>query len=470
MNARAHDTKPIDGRAAAAIAVADALSGRCFAHDTLRALRAGGELSGREGGLATEIAQGTVRHLVTIEQLLNAVARFDRRRTVPAARAALCTAAYQIVWMDRVPAFAAVDQAVDLARQLVGGRTPGMVNAILRRLASAIVERRTAWRAREPTQVRVDWGHACQFRSPVLPAAGSDEHNLAHLAVATGERLRRYRTLVKRLGPRQAESVAWASQAVPVTVLQRNPLRATTEAIEYDLGAATQHAAEFAHDAAFVPAATPIVDLPAFRDGLVYVQDTTAHAAVVAVDAQRGEKILDLCAAPGGKSVALAVAMHDWGRIVACDADPQRLRQIDANTARLGLTCVRTRALGSNRPDLAEEGLVFDAAVVDVPCSNSGVIARRPEARLGLTKAKLDSLVVLQQRLLRQAADRIRPGGRLVYSTCSIEPEENQQVVAELVRECPAWRLDVERTTLPAWGPRLADWRDGGYFARLVRA
>lgn len=467
MNPSPRRAKKLDGRTAAVRAVNDALSGRRFVNEALREIRTTAGLDGREAGLAMEIAQGTVRHVLTIEHVLGAVARFRRERTAPQLRAILYTAAYQIIWMDRVPPFAAVDQAVRLARELVRGRAPAMVNAVLRRLAGAIKQRRTRWQRLDPTYVRVGWDQACQFDRAVLPPPGDD--NAAHLAAATGERSARYTELVANHGCDAAESTAWAAQALPATILQRNPCRATPTAFEQALRTALGPALEIVGDVAFAPPSAPLIDTPAFQDGLVYVQDTTAHTATVAVEAQRGQRILDLCAAPGGKSLALALAMEDWGQVLACDADPQRLALVDTNVLRLGLTCVRTHVLQPERDHLLTGGPPFDAALVDVPCSNTGVIARRPEARLGFTPAKLRSLVQLQRGLLRRAAACVRPGGRLVYSTCSIEPAENEQVVAEFLAENRAWRLEQQVTTLPAWGPRWSDWRDGGYFARLVR-
>jgi 16S rRNA (cytosine967-C5)-methyltransferase len=198
------------------------------------------------------------------------------------------------------------------------------------------------------------------------------------------------------------------------------------------------------------------------------VQDTTAHAAAQAVEARPGEHVLDVCAAPGGKSIALALAMEDRGCVVACDTAPARLMRVDANVTRLGLNCVRTRLHGPTQADVGSDDGKFDAALVDVPCSNTGVIARRPEARLGLTRQKLRSLVAVQRGLLQTAADWVRPQGRLVYSTCSIEPEENEQVVAAFLKTNAAWRLACEKTFVPAWGPRASDWRDGGYYAQFV--
>jgi 16S rRNA (cytosine967-C5)-methyltransferase len=450
-----------DGRTAAILAVADALGGERFVHEVLSEWRAKRHLAGREAALATEVGLGAIRHLVTIEHVLGALARVDRRHTAPRLRAILCTAVYQIVWLDRVPVFAAVDEAVGLAHLLVGGRAPGMANAVLRRVASAVVERRAPWQRLDPTQVRVRWDQACRFGTAVLDAKDVP----THLAAATGERLHRYIELTERYGPEQAEALAWASQATPAVVLQRNTLRVAPGEFEPMLRDAFGPSVELAAEAAFLPPTVPVVNSAMFRDGLVFVQDATAHAAARAVAARSDERILDLCAAPGGKSLALALDMQDRGEVVACDTAPERLARVQENVERLKLSCVSTRLLGPN--DLQNDS--FDAALVDVPCSNTGVIARRPEARLGLTPQKLHSLVSVQQQLLRQAAQCVRPAGRLVYSTCSLEPAENEQIVAEFLAETAAWRLDEQQTTLPAWGPHWSDWRDGGYFARLLR-
>ena len=199
------------------------------------------------------------------------------------------------------------------------------------------------------------------------------------------------------------------------------------------------------------------------------MQDVTARAAALLVDARPGESVLDFCAAPGGKSIVLAQQMGDRGEVLACDASPERILRVRENTRRLRLTSIRTHLIRTSDASESDLTRMFDAALVDVPCANTGVIARRPEARLGLTTEKLASLVELQRALLRRAAASVRPGGRLVYSTCSIEPQENGQIVEAFVAETPAWELVTSQTTLPTWGPRLSDWRDGGFAALLVR-
>lgn len=458
----------VEARAAAALAIADALEGRRFVQDALRELRDDERLSGRDAGLAAETALGAVRHVAAIEHVLSAVSTYHPRRTPTRVRALLLAATYQIIWMDRVPVFAAVDEAVERARELVGGRSPGMVNAILRRLAGAVDTRGVPWRRLATTHVRTGWERATQFNVPVLPdpvAAG--EHT--HLAAATGEQPPRYKSLVEHFGDADAEAIAWASQAAPVLVLQRNPLRIDGEAFRIAVESAARRSPEVATDIAFIAPGETFVDWPVFRSGQAFVQDQTAHDTAGAVDAQPGERILDLCAAPGGKSVALALAMHDSGTIIACDTSAPRLARVLANISRLELACVRTRLLDEAADDPLADEPPFDAALVDVPCSNTGVIARRPEARLGLHPRKLATLVAIQARLLRLAASHVRAGGRLIYSTCSIEPQENDAIVQAFLSQNRDWRLEFARTTHPAWGPRLSDWRDGGFVARLQK-
>ncbi len=459
----------LSGREAAFQAVLAALRGAGFVQETLAHLRESQRLDRREAALAMEIALGAVRHALTIEHVLGMVARYDQRRVKPALRAILLSAGFQIIWMDRVPEFAAVDQAVELARRHAGRRATGMVNAVLRNLTRAVEQRRTTWRRLDPRHVRVSWDQACSFKSDVLPAPADDQSRSAHLAAATGERPARYRVLVQRFGEQRAEAVAWATQALPVTVLHHNPLRISAGFLQQRAREAFDERAEWTLGGVFLPSSANVVDTPPFREGLIYVQDTTARAAALLLDARSGERLLDFCAAPGGKSIVLAQQVGDRGEVLACDISRERLRRITANARRLGLTRIRTHLM--QIPDVSDSdpACEFDGALVDVPCSNTGVIARRPEARLGLTAAKLESLVGLQAALLRRAAAGVRPGGRLVYSTCSIEPEENEQIVEQFLAQYAEWKQLDARLTLPAWGPRLSDWRDGGFAALLTR-
>jgi 16S rRNA (cytosine967-C5)-methyltransferase len=462
-------TGSLRGRAAAFQAVHDVLRGQRFVNETLRQLRDDGRLEGREVALAAEIALGAVRHLVTIEHVLHSAARFDEARTKPALRAILLTAAYQIIWMDRIPDFAAVDEAVELARREVGGRTPGMVNAVLRNLTRAIEPRRLPWQRLNPRHVRASWDQACAFSSDVFPPAENADGAAAHLAAVTGERLERYRVLVERFGEQRAEQIAWASQAVPVTVLQRNTLRINAGVFHTRVREAFGDVADSLLDAAFLPSTVNVLGTTLFQEGRAHIQDMTARKAALLTEAQPGERVLDFCAAPGGKSIVLAQQMGDRGEVVACDASPERIVRVRENARRLRLTSIRTHLIQTSDASESDLRRTFDAVLVDAPCSNTGTIARRPEARLGLTAEKLESLVKLQRALLRRAAASVRPGGRLVYSTCSIEPEENEQIVDAFLSENPDWELDRSETNLPNWGPRLSDWRDGGYAARLLR-
>ncbi len=458
----------LHGRDAALQAVIDVLHGRGFVQEALARLRQQRHLRGREASLARQIALGAVRHALTIDHVLAAVARYDPRRVRTALRAILLTAAYQIIWMDRIPVFAAVNEAVEQARRHVGRRAPGMVNAVLRKLTAVIRVRRDAWQPRAAHQVRTDYGHACTFEIDVLPDAERDGL-AAYLAAATAERIERIESLIARHGPEQAQAVAWASQAVPVTVIHRQTLRMNPGVFQTRVRETFGAAAEWSPDWAYLPAAANVVDTALFREGRIYVQDVTAREAALLLAARRGESLLDFCAAPGGKAIVLAMQMDDRGEVVACDASPDRILRVRDNARRLRLTSIRTHLIRTSDASESDLARLFDGALVDVPCSNTGVIARRPEARLGLRAEKLDSLTALQGALLRRAAASVRPGGRLVYSTCSIEPEENEQIAEAFVEQNPQWSLETARTTLPQWGPRLSDWRDGGFAALLRR-
>lgn len=454
-------------RDAACRAIVTALERRGFVSDELQRMYAHG-LHGRDAALAAEIALGTIRRLISIEHVLTRTASYQPRHAGPKLRAILASAAYQIIWLDRVPEFAAVDEAVSSAGRMCGAGASRMVNAVLRRLTAAIAERRTSWARLDPRQMRVAWDQACRFSQAVLPEQGPSPH-LEHLAAAAAERPRRLENWADRIGPEQAEAIAWASQAAPPIVLQPNLLRCTTADAQAQLK--TGFGEDVATDEVgrgFLYRAGPIAGSPLLRDGLFYVQDVTAQTCALAGAPQPGARVLDLCAAPGGKSIALALAMQDQGEIIACDPDPLRLARLEDNVRRLGLRSVHATQIPADAESLAHLG-DFDLALVDAPCSNTGVIARRPEARFAQHAERLDTLTRIQSALLHKASAVVRRGGRLVYSTCSIETRENEDIVRNFRAEHSGWESASQVTHWPRWTAQAIDWRDGGFVAVLRR-
>ena len=238
----------------------------------------------------------------------------------------------------------------------------------------------------------------------------------------------------------------------------------------------------------------PLDQLPSFLKGFFYVQDPSTLLAVHLLDPQPGESILDWCAAPGGKLTYMAQLMNGQGRLVAHDVNPARLKLITANCARLGVVNVQLGLPPAGGPALLAEALtgkggfqstpakskpsggapaddsttggqLFDRILVDAPCSNTGVMRRRVELRWRVTMEEIKRLSKMQVALLDQAGLLLKPGGSLVYSTCSLEPEENRQVVEFFLGRHPEFKLQDERELLPH-----TDATDGAYVARLRRA
>jgi 16S rRNA (cytosine967-C5)-methyltransferase len=212
----------------------------------------------------------------------------------------------------------------------------------------------------------------------------------------------------------------------------------------------------------------PLSRLPSFQQGLFYVQDPSTLLAVHELDPQPGETILDFCAAPGGKAAYLAQLMRNEGRILAHDTSLERLKLVEENCVRLGLTCVQPvspSALDAQLPGApkrSEGGSAFDRILIDAPCSNTGVMRRRVDLRWRIRPEEIGRLQAGQLELLRAASARLKPGGILVYSTCSLEPEENGQVVDQFLNNHPGFKLERTRELLP-----MTDGVDGAFTARL---
>jgi 16S rRNA (cytosine967-C5)-methyltransferase len=347
---------------------------------------------------------------------------------------------YQLFWLDRVPDHAAVSETVTLARQFGFGPQAGFVNATLRNVArerTALQAEMEDLRTRDPA---LGHSHPQWLYDRWVTAWGRD--SACQLMVWNNTPPPRYaRVNTLRIEPGQLLE-QWRGEDVDYDFFR-------SDWIEENL--------------IFRLREHPwLASLESFRSGAFYVQDPSTLLAVHLLDPQPGERILDACAAPGGKTTYIAQRMANQGCLIAQDRMEDRLQLLDENCRRLGVTCVETSRSGCIV--FPELNAPFDRILVDAPCSNTGVMARRVELRWRLTPAELDRLRALQLELLHQTAPLLRPGGTLVYSTCSLEPEENQQVLESFRQQHPDYDLIAQRQLLP-----FQDRVDGTFIARLQR-
>lgn len=420
--------------------------------DGLEDATRGSSLGTEEKAFARELALGSVRRLRFLEWVVESW--LDRGLPPdPEAHAALVLGAYQLLF-TRVPEHAAVAESVSL----VSERMRPVANAVLRRVAEAVVDEvdPDSW----SDTVEVGEGRVFVCRRP-LP-----EEPLERLSLLTSLPRGLLRSWTETVGGVRARERALDSLEVPGlhlrpagrylegarTGLQRALAdRGTVTAFDPGSGGYGQPGTLRVLGGRS-PFATGL-----FTDGGFVVQDPTALRAVDALEAQPGETVLDLCAAPGTKTARLAEQVGSQGRVFAFDSDRKRAMKIDETKERLGLDAIE-RLSGWPRKELG------DRALVDVPCSNTGVLARRVEVRHRLDPRSIVSLVEIQQDLLSRAVDSVRRGGRIVYSTCSLEVEENRSVVDAVL----AARQDLRLIRDEVVEPRQP-LRDGGYHAVLER-
>ena len=366
-------------------------------------------LEPREAALAARLAYGVLQNRALLDYYLGCFCAQPFQKLEPFVRDVLRLGAYQVLFMDRVPDSAAVDQAVETVKRRKHQRASGMVNAVLRRLS------------REKDHL------------PALPEGTAQERlslQYSHPAWLTGR-------LLDLLGPEEAEAFLRLDNGSVPTAIQRNPLRCTPEELVSSLEAAgaklTPH--PLLPDCWYMTGGGDVQAMEAFQKGFFQVQDPAAKAAVLAAGPRPGDRVLDVCAAPGGKTFAAAMAMEDRGEIVACDIHPHKMALIEKGAARLGLTCVSAvRADGKiNREEWNER---FDLVLCDVPCSGLGIIRKKPDIRYK-DPAALSGLPAVQRAILDNAARYVKPGGTLLYATCTVLPEENGDVTEGFLSEHP---------------------------------
>ena len=417
---------------------------------TPAAQRAG--LDPRDTALLRRLVGVEVRRRATLRAVL---AHFTRGKPNPDLACFLRLGLIQLLFLDRIPDHAAVSETVDAVSRTLGLSKGQYANGVLRsalRLRQEghvnlprhdIVE--TGWRMAEPV-----------FRDP-------KEHPYLWAEDALSVPAKLVKGWADRWGDEEAFRVARCFLTEPdLSLRMAAPER---EAVTEELRAAGCTPKAATHERVLLcPAgeARAAIASALFTKGRVTVQGESALRAAELVGASAGERILDLCAAPGGKTAVLA---ETGAHVTACDVSEIRLERLRETIERLGCSdSVEVLQLDAGGP--APEG-PFDAVLVDAPCSNTGVLGARPGARWRWGPASNRSLDELQVALLEQAAPVVRPGGRLVWSTCSLEPRENEQRVAHFLEDHAEWSLEKEVSTSPAL-PGEAGPVDGGYAALLV--
>ncbi len=413
-------------------------------------------LSAADRRLVTQLVYGVLRRRGTLRALLQPLVNRPAHQVESWLWDALSLGACQLALLTHVPAHAAVHETVELAVSFGRPAARGFLNGVLRRVAELMTDERTMTPAADA--LPLEHGEYRRLSRPMLPDPAT--HPQEYLAAAFSLPDWLVQRWLPRYGVVECQRLGfWFAGPAPLT-LRCQPLRCPREHLLAALRDAGHDAQAGEHPQAIrLRESGPIRDLPGYADGWFSVQDESAMRVASALAPEAGETILDLCAAPGGKTTHLAELMGNIGRIVACDVDEQRLRIVADLASRLGLSSVETCHLhGEHGPHGS-----FDRVLVDVPCSNTGVLGKRPEARWRLRPGDLRQLVALQTRLLRTAVQCVRPGGAIVYSTCSIEPEENRQVVESVLRESPSLCLQAMEDAVPGQPA------DGGFWARLRR-
>lgn len=403
------------------------------------------QLSGRDAALATQLTFGVLQNRILLDWHLSRLSSTAIDKLEPAVRDNLRLGLYQMSMLDRIPAHAAVNDAVELTKCYAKNpRAASFVNAVLRTF-----ERECRQGLPQPDELWVRYSHPKWIVKEFACSVPTEE----------------------------LEELLKADNAQPPTQAQVNTLQTTTEELLRELERegvkATAH--PWMPNCLELEELGNLERLAAFQEGRFYVQDVAAKLSVLAAEPKHGMKVLDVCAAPGGKSVAAAIAMQDQGEIISCDLHSHKIKLISDAAARLKLNSIHAMER-DGRKAVPEWEKRFDLVIVDAPCSGLGVIRKKPDIRYKDPKP-LERLPEIQLDILKNAANYVRSGGVLLYSTCTVLSRENEAVVEAFLKEntdfaCKSFTLhepigEVSSGMLTLWPHRYDT--DGFFIAKLVK-
>ncbi len=391
-------------------------------------------LTAEDKALFSRLYLGVVEKKITLDFLLSKLSSIPLNEVSPEALTLLELGMFQILYMDRIPDHAAVYETVEIAKKHCG-KASGFINAVLRR---GLSEKDTI------------------FHYLDLPGKKG-------LALRYGYPKWLVSLWQEAYGKEKCEEILGAQNAPAPMTLRVNTLKTDMKTMKSALEEAKipHHRSTLCKNGIVLEKSTPIHNIPGYDEGLFFIQDAAAQRAIDRLEITEGESVLDLCAAPGGKSFAAAMDMEDRGEVLSLELYPQRLSLIKEGAKRLGI-----RSLSAEENDstaIREEWRgTFDKVICDVPCSGFGVISKKPDIR-HKKKEEKDSLPPLQLAILKAGAEALRPGGRILYSTCTLNPEENEKVVNTFLKEDPRFvRIGKEETLFPKGG------ENDGFYSDLL--
>ncbi len=391
-----------------------------WSNGVLKTYIARDRLDGRDGALAARLCYGVIQNRGCLDFYLRQLLTGKLEKLHPALRDILHLGLYQIYYMDKIPESAAVNESVTLAKKYCPKQqtAPGLINGVLRNAV------RTKGTLQEPTSWEDKYSHPGDLINLLKAYVGKD----------------------------RIERMLAANNAIAPMTVQVNTLKISTEdlcrKLQFEGASAELH--PWLSDALILSDTGSIEYLPSFREGLFYVQDAAAKLSVLCAEIKPNQRVLDCCGAPGGKSFAAAMAMGDRGEITTCDVHPHKIELIAKGAERLGLSTVKATLNDATqfRPEWEN---TMDTVIADVPCSGFGIIRKKPDIRYKDLSAMAE-LPTLQKQILDTVCRYVKPGGLLLYSTCTLVRAENEGMVEAFLFDHP--EFTTEPLPLPPIFPK----------------
>ena len=402
-----------------------------YSNLTLSAYFKENEISAEEKAFVTALVYGVLDRKITLDYVLSRFMKTPIKKTAPFTLNTLRTALYQIMYMDKVPESAAVNEAVKLIKKSSESRNQGFVNAVLREV----------------------------LRQDNLLPEGND---IQSLSVKYSAPVWLVETFLKDYGEQTTIALLEESLKKPPFTLKVNTLKTTTQKLKESLEKSGVTVCETEHtDALILLKGIDLLKNSDFKNGHFHIEDMASQKAISVLSPKKGERVLDICAAPGGKTFTMAEIMQNKGEIIACDLYEQRVSLIADGADRLGIDIIKPCV--ADATEYNEKLSLFDAVLCDVPCSGLGVIRRKPDIKYNAA-ADFTELEAIQRKILRNAVKYLKKDGRILYSTCTLRKAENENMIKDFLAENKDYSLITEQTLMPHINNT-----DGFYYALIEK-